>query len=195
MSRLMVVIFVLLTPFLNSCVVIKVAATPLAVARDIVDCPLAIITTATMNVFNKESSKSDEWKAGEEEEYCRRQKNAGTHNVSRQQSIDICYLPGYFFMFLTFTIGGTDYVLCRSLVPFPKGSCPWKERRKTFWSDFLFPNTRTLWSVAKKSSPKLPRTITPDHQKKDDNFDVEPKKDFRTQYEELIQELNQKHSK
>lgn len=112
----------------------KIALTPLTVARDIVDLPLASTTT-----YLDDLSESRRYDTGRTRAYPGWSNRGGWFfGTSTDVTSPVAKL-------LSYVLGATDYVTCRSLYPnFPKGISPLK-RRYQGWNKFLFPNTGALW--------------------------------------------------
>ena len=55
----------------------------------------------------------------------------------------------FLFKGLSWTFGGVDYLICRSIWPnYPKGISPWRKKDQK-WGSLYFPNTRELWKTKK----------------------------------------------
>jgi hypothetical protein len=112
---------------------LKVVATPVTVVRDVVDVPLVTLT----NVFGYFADET-------------RIATAPTAGIGWTWGGGFGLNLGYdishiLFRTLSWTIGGVDYVVCRSIWPnFARGVRPWLKERQP-WGTLYFPNTRVLW--------------------------------------------------
>ena len=113
----------------------KIALTPITLVRDVIDIPLSSMTT-----FWRGVAESGKRTTG------RTQSGIGINSrggVGVGLSVDVSYPVG---MILTGAFGAVDYTLCRSIYPcFPEGVSPIKRYSEYWFSEFFFPNTRTLW--------------------------------------------------
>lgn len=111
----------------------KSAATPLTVVRDVVDAPVVSLA----NSFEYFAEQSHIARAPTA--------NAGW-TLQGGFNVGIGYDLSYIlFKGLSYTFGGIDYVICRSLYPnWAGGITPWSKEGH-HWGDLYFPNTRVLW--------------------------------------------------
>ena len=115
----------------------RVTATPLTVVRDTVDVPLVSVT----NVFEFFADNTRVAKAP----------HAGVGwSLKGGLNPHIGYNVSHFlFKGLSWTFGGVDYLICRSIWPnYPKGISPWRKKDQK-WGSLYFPNTRELWKTKK----------------------------------------------
>lgn len=112
---------------------VRVIATPVCVARDVVDVPLVSLTNA-FNIWAEKSNRDPTPRAG-----------VGwtlRGGINPYAGWDLSYVT---FKVISGFFGGIDYVVCRSIYPnFPKGVSPWLRSGESWWSMY-FPNTRALW--------------------------------------------------
>ncbi len=138
---------------------IKVVATPIAVARDLVDVPLTTIATSVDNFADKfkgpsELPKNRGYPWGRPSAYYPYQpwgySSWGNENVGDAAPLfeGIVRLCGFCF-------AAPDYIISRSGTPDLYGSNPYKSHEKD-WSDHFFINTKTLWM--KKETIEIPKT-------------------------------------
>lgn len=109
------------------------AATPVVVVRDVVDAPLVSISSVSL-MWAKKFDPFQPPQPGV------------SWNPWSGFGVGIGYGLGWFvFNGVGYTVGGVDYVVCRSLYPnWPDGLTPWK-RKDQEWGDLYFPGTRALW--------------------------------------------------
>lgn len=116
----------------------KIALTPVVVVRDVVDVPLVTVA----NVFEYFAEQSHLAKAPTV---------SGGYNIFGGNfyggiGYDFSYVV---FKVFSWTIGGVDYLVCRSIWPnFAKGLSPWSKKGYG-WGDLYFSNTRILWGDEK----------------------------------------------
>jgi len=111
----------------------KIALTPLTGARDVVDAPVVSLT----NVFEFFASQTR----------LARAPGAGVGwSIQGGFNFGIGYDVSFLlFKGISYTLGGVDYVVCRSLWPnWANGVSPWR-REGHSWGDLYFPSTRVLW--------------------------------------------------
>ena len=105
---------------------VKVALTPVAIVRDIVDIPLTVTANGIYSLSNH---------SGQRDMF-------NYHGLKSGEKFSI----NQFGVEATSDLfGGLDYLLCRSLIPFPEGTTLWKEDSST-WREYLFPNTHAIWA-------------------------------------------------
>lgn len=111
----------------------KVVVTPVAVARDVVDAPLVSVANG-FDYFASETRPARAPGAGVGWSW------RGGFNFGI--GYDISH---FLFTGIAWTVGGVDYVVCRSLWPnFPGGVSPIRHEGQS-WGSLYFPNTRVLW--------------------------------------------------
>ena len=127
----------------------RVIATPVAVARDVVDLPLASIASGCKYMADLRGGRP-----GPVESHSG---YGWTSNNGWGPGLGVSAdITGPFMRAMQYVFGVPDYLICRSLYPdFPKGVSPWKkfeyfDRESETWGEFLFPNTGALWSETKK---------------------------------------------
>ena len=146
-ARLLLVFALFFVPFLTTgCSTLattgKVIVTPIAAVRDVVDVPL----TATASFLNKGTDST-------KESLGRPNASAGwgLGGPTAGFGIDFSYIVG---KAIAYTIGGVDYIVCRSLFPnFPAGVNPMKKKEER-WKDHLWPNLQGVWGGYKEDQSK-----------------------------------------
>lgn len=126
------------------------AATPIVVVRDVVDAPLVSISSVCL-MWAKKFDPFAPPQPGV------------SWNPWSGVGVGIGYGLGWFvFNGVGYTVGGVDYVVCRSLYPnWADGLTPWK-RKDQDWGDLYFPGTRALWGdhppdyVGQNDKPPVP---------------------------------------
>lgn len=115
----------------------KAAATPLTVARDAVDAPVASVANV-FEFFARQTRPAKAPSAGI---------GVGLGGVSPFVGYDMSF---FVFKGVSWIVGGADYVVCRSVWPnHPRGLSPWLKKGQS-WGDLYFVNTRALWGEAPK---------------------------------------------
>lgn len=128
---------------------LKVVVTPVAVVRDVVDVPLTGIASFINTGAESTRSSLGRPSAGV---------GWGLGGPTAGVGLDLSYIVGKAF---AYTIGGVDYILCRSLWPNPpQGVTPFKPRGES-WGSHLFPNTETLWGNHLKADSNWRMRLSP----------------------------------
>jgi hypothetical protein len=129
---------------------LKVAATPVALVRDVVDIPLA--SGVTFFDYVAEGKKEDLGNTESRSGYGWT-KNGGDSwhgGWGLGVSMDLTYPFG---KFMSGVLAVPDYVVSRSLCGSLEGKSPWKkndEIEDQTWGEYLFPNMNELWAEPKK---------------------------------------------
>ena len=111
----------------------KAALTPLTVVRDVVDAPLVSIACG-LQYFGQQTRPAKAPHAG-----------VGW-NLFGGPSVGIGYdISWALFHGVAYTVGGVDYVVCRSLWPNWAGGISPLRHKGQSWGSLYFPNTRVLW--------------------------------------------------
>jgi hypothetical protein len=115
---------------------IKVIATPVAVARDVVDLPLTSIAN-----FGEYLAESSAYRTGNTDSGLGYGFGKGG-GLGLGMSMD---LTSPFGKLISWIFALPDYLLTRSFCGSLEGESPWKKYTED-WSDHLFPNYQELWS-------------------------------------------------
>ena len=118
----------------------KVALTPIAVVRDVLDVPITLAATGIDNYSNINRQRKD----------CNLVANMFQYKgFKEKEDLDLCQFSAEL---ITDFIGSADYLACRSFAPGPEGKSPWKNDDKT-WKEHLFPNMKAIWNLPTYTDP------------------------------------------
>lgn len=119
----------------------QIALTPFTAIRDTVDAPLVTLANYCEWGARKTKPESLTPSAGV---------GIGLHGPTAGIGLNLTYFT---MKVLSWTFGGVDYVLCRSLYPnYPEGISPWKTSKQP-WGSLYYPNTRFLWGEELYANP------------------------------------------
>ena len=119
---------------------VKVALTPLAITRDVIDMPLSAAASCADHFSNTYDKRSD----GDLKKTMFRYSG-----FKRNESFNLCEFSAEL---TTDIIGSIDYLTCRSFAPFPKGTSPWEEKDDS-WDKLFFPNLKAIWALPTYENP------------------------------------------